>query len=62
MTILDSIPEKMSEKFPAGFVEGSSKFVVAYAIHKLFAPVRISMTLGFAPFIVKILRNRKILK
>uniref|UniRef100_A0A4X1UQP6 Family with sequence similarity 210 member B n=1 Tax=Sus scrofa TaxID=9823 RepID=A0A4X1UQP6_PIG len=31
---------------------GTSTFVVAYAIHKLFAPVRISITLVSVPFIV----------
>ncbi|XP_027279080.1 protein FAM210B, mitochondrial isoform X3 [Cricetulus griseus] len=31
---------------------GTSTFVVAYAIHKLFAPVRISVTLVSVPFLV----------
>ncbi|XP_059619007.1 uncharacterized protein LOC132263318 [Phlebotomus argentipes] len=41
---------------------GASTFVVAYAIHKVFAPVRISITLGATPFIVRYLRKRGILK
>lgn len=41
--------------------EGST-FLVAYAIHKLFAPVRISITLGFTPIIVRYLRRKGILK
>lgn len=41
---------------------GASTFVIAYAIHKVFAPVRISITLGATPFIVKYLRNKGILK
>ncbi|KAJ6647618.1 Protein FAM210B, mitochondrial [Pseudolycoriella hygida] len=41
---------------------GASTFVVAYAVHKVFAPVRISITLGATPFIVKYLRNKGILK
>ncbi|KAG8034419.1 hypothetical protein G9C98_007495 [Cotesia typhae] len=39
----------------------SSTFLIAYAIHKLFAPVRISITLGATPFIVKYLRKIGIL-
>lgn len=40
----------------------SSTFVVAYAIHKIFAPIRISITLGATPFIVNYLRKIGILK
>ncbi|XP_012583925.1 PREDICTED: protein FAM210B [Condylura cristata] len=36
---------------------GSSTFVVAYAIHKLFAPVRISITLVSVPLIVRYFRK-----
>ncbi|XP_064132312.1 protein FAM210B, mitochondrial [Loxodonta africana] len=36
---------------------GTSTFVVAYAIHKLFAPVRISITLVSVPLIVRYLRK-----
>lgn len=36
---------------------GTSTFVVAYAIHKLFAPVRISITLVSVPFIVRHFRK-----
>ncbi|XP_060526048.1 protein FAM210B, mitochondrial-like [Cylas formicarius] len=32
-------------------------FAVAYAVHKIFAPVRISVTLGSVPFIVRYLRG-----
>ncbi|KAK5645866.1 hypothetical protein RI129_004330 [Pyrocoelia pectoralis] len=37
-------------------------FVTAYAIHKVFAPVRISITLGATPFIVRYLRRIGFLK
>ncbi|KAB0802247.1 hypothetical protein PPYR_04433 [Photinus pyralis] len=37
-------------------------FVTAYAIHKVFAPVRISITLGATPFIVSYLRRIGFLK
>lgn len=40
---------------------GASTFVVAYAIHKVFAPFRISLTLVAAPFIVRYLRTKGIL-
>lgn len=40
---------------------GASTFVVAYAVHKVFAPFRISITLISAPFIVRYLRNKGIL-
>ncbi|KAM4622699.1 protein FAM210B, mitochondrial [Discoglossus pictus] len=36
---------------------GTSTFVLAYAIHKLFAPARISITLVSVPFIVRYLRR-----
>uniref|UniRef100_A0A2I2YJY4 DUF1279 domain-containing protein n=1 Tax=Gorilla gorilla gorilla TaxID=9595 RepID=A0A2I2YJY4_GORGO len=36
---------------------GTSTFVVAYAIHKLFAPVRISITLVSVPLIVRWFRK-----
>lgn len=41
---------------------GASTFVVAYAVHKVFAPVRIGITLGSAPLIVRFLRQRGFLK
>ncbi|KAH8306694.1 hypothetical protein KR044_006774, partial [Drosophila immigrans] len=39
-----------------------STFVTAYAIHKVFAPLRISITLGSTPFIVRFLRARGFMK
>ncbi|XP_067001579.1 uncharacterized protein [Anabrus simplex] len=41
---------------------GASTFVMAYAIHKVFAPVRISITLASTPFIVRHLRKVGFLK
>lgn len=43
-------------------MQGASTFVISYAIHKIFAPVRISITLFSTPFIVKYLRFKGILK
>ena len=40
----------------------ASTFAVAYAVHKVFAPVRIAITLTCAPLIVRSLRARGILK
>ncbi|XP_063153100.1 protein FAM210B, mitochondrial [Candoia aspera] len=36
---------------------GTSTFVLAYAIHKLFAPVRISITIVSVPFLVRYFRK-----
>lgn len=41
---------------------GTGTFVVAYAVHKVFAPVRIGITLTATPFIVRYLRRIGILK
>ncbi|XP_020807369.1 protein FAM210A-like [Drosophila serrata] len=43
-------------------VATGSTFVVAYAVHKVFAPVRISITLGSTPFIVRYLRSKGFMK
>ena len=43
-------------------VTGASTFVVAYAVHKVFAPVRIGITLTCTPFIVRYLRQIGFLK
>ncbi|KAJ2953564.1 hypothetical protein O0L34_g1165 [Tuta absoluta] len=37
-------------------------FVIAYAVHKVFAPVRMAITLAATPFIVRYLRNIGFLK
>ncbi|MBN3325132.1 F210B protein, partial [Atractosteus spatula] len=41
---------------------GTSTFVLAYAVHKLFAPVRISVTLVSVPFIVRYFRKTGLFK
>ncbi|CAL1541350.1 unnamed protein product [Lymnaea stagnalis] len=41
---------------------GTGTFVVAYAVHKVFAPVRIATTLTATPFIVRYLRRIGFLK
>ncbi|XP_051986671.1 protein FAM210B, mitochondrial [Xyrauchen texanus] len=41
---------------------GTSTFVLAYAVHKLFAPVRISITLVSVPLIVRYLRKTGLFK
>jgi hypothetical protein len=40
----------------------ASNFVVAYAFHKVLAPVRISITLAATPLIVRYLRKIGMLK
>lgn len=37
-------------------------FVIAYGVHKIFAPARIAITLTATPFIVRYLRRIGILK
>lgn len=41
---------------------GAATFVVAYAVHKVFAPARIATTLTATPFIVRYLRKIGFLK
>lgn len=41
---------------------GTSTFVLAYAVHKLFAPARISITLVSVPLIVRYLRKTGLFK
>lgn len=43
-------------------VAGASQFIIAYAIHKSLAPVRISITLVSVPLIVRYLRAKGIMK
>jgi len=50
------------EFFKSKLAAGASTFVVAYAVHKIFAPVRIGITLTSAPLIVRYLRQKGILK
>ncbi|XP_005187339.1 uncharacterized protein LOC101898381 [Musca domestica] len=50
------------EALKTNVAKGASNFVIAYAIHKLFAPVRISVTLATTPFIVRYLRSKGFLK
>lgn len=49
-----------SERLSA--ISNASTFVVAYAVHKVFSPVRLSITLFSAPIIVRYLRTKGILK
>ncbi len=42
--------------------QGTSTFLLAYAVHKVFAPVRIAITLTSTPFIVRYLRRVGVLK
>jgi len=42
--------------------KGATTFALAYAVHKVFAPVRIATTVTCTPLIVRYLRNKGILK
>ncbi|XP_035679269.1 uncharacterized protein LOC118417707 [Branchiostoma floridae] len=46
----------------SGIATGASTFVIAYAVHKVFAPVRIGITLTCVPFVVRYLRNVGLLR
>lgn len=46
----------------SAFASKSGTFVAAYAIHKVFAPARISITLASTPLIVRYLRQKGWLK
>lgn len=59
MMLLEKV--NLADKLPK-FAENASTFVIAYAIHKIFAPLRISITLGSTPFIVRFLRKKGFLK
>lgn len=52
----------VSAEASSKLLQQSSTFVIAYAVHKIFAPVRISITLFSTPFIVRYLRSKGILK
>ena len=41
---------------------GASTFVIAYAVHKVFAPARMATTLAATPLIVRYLRRVGFLK
>ncbi|XP_022107725.1 uncharacterized protein LOC110988487 [Acanthaster planci] len=51
-----------SELVASRIATGTSTFLMAYGVHKLFAPARIAVTLTCTPFIVRYLRGVGILK
>jgi len=55
-----NVNESTVDKLTA--VEGAGTFAIAYIIHKMLFPVRVSLTLGLTPFVVKYLRQKGILK
>lgn len=58
ITKLNLLPEDFNNKI----VAGASTFVIAYAFHKMFVPVRMGITLASAPLIVRYLRRIGFLK
>ncbi|NXK98909.1 F210B protein, partial [Formicarius rufipectus] len=46
----------------SGLAAGTSTFVVAYAVHKLFAPLRISITVLCVPLLVRCCRRAGLFK
>lgn len=61
-SLVAKVPYIGSQISASSLAAGASTFVIAYAVHKVFAPVRISITLLAAPFIVRHLRAKGILK
>ncbi|XP_014218363.1 uncharacterized protein LOC106646753 [Copidosoma floridanum] len=59
---VNSLDTNDSDKLAMKIMNEGSTFLIAYAIHKLFAPVRISTTLICTPLIVKYLRKKGVLK
>ncbi|XP_001606632.2 uncharacterized protein LOC100118386 [Nasonia vitripennis] len=56
-------PEKAGEdELVTNIMSEGSTFLIAYAVHKLFAPVRLSLTLALTPMLVKYLRRKGIIK
>lgn len=62
VSLVSRIPYVGGDLAGSQFASGASTFVVAYAVHKVFAPVRIATTLTCTPIIVRHLRRRGILK
>jgi len=56
---LAAFAQKVGFQIATPTLASAGTFVVAYAVHKVFAPVRISITLASVPFLVKYLRVRK---
>ncbi|KAL7635503.1 UNVERIFIED_CONTAM: hypothetical protein RMT77_014572 [Armadillidium vulgare] len=55
-------PDEGGRRKVQAVAAGVSTFVLSYAIHKVFAPVRIAITLSATPFIVRHLRKIGVLK
>jgi len=60
--LVENLPYVGGKMSSNSVATGASTFVIAYAVHKVFAPVRISITLGSVPLIVRFLRSKGILK
>ena len=62
MGLVSKVPYVGEQLSKSSLAAGASTFVIAYAVHKVFMPVRISITLTATPFIVRHLRIKGILK
>ena len=51
-----------TDKLTSSLATGATTWTVAYAIHKVFAPVRIAMTVFCVPYIARYLRRIGLLK
>ena len=60
--LLSKVPHLGEKIASTELGSGATTFVIAYAVHKAFAPVRISVTLACAPLLVRYLRRKGVLK
>lgn len=62
MSLVVKLPYIGEQLGKSSLAAGASTFVIAYAVHKVFVPVRMSITLTATPFIVRYLRAKGFLK
>jgi len=59
---LKNVPYIGDQLNASSVAAGASTFVIAYAVHKVFAPVRMGITATSVPFIVRYLRTKGLFK
>ena len=62
LNLVNGIPFIGEQLNNSSLAAGASTFVIAYAIYKVFAPLRMSVTLASCPFLVRYLRGKGFLK
>jgi len=62
MNLLNKLPYLGEQLNNNSLAAGASTFVIAYAIYKAVAPIRMSITIASCPFLVRFLRGKGLLK